>query len=251
MDVSRIAFPAVHGSPRMPEDPARVGPLPRDNSGGKAPPPAERTDFADVSHHQHDIHWDQYAASGRSLAICKATEGLTYVDPAEAGNRGALSKLGLYCGLYHFAGSSAADEIHDPVKEADFFASTVGPLGPKEFPVLDFELPYRMTPARQVSWIGKWCTEVQKKTGKTPWVYTNSPMLGKLDAHSLAKYPLWLANYTSHDPKHPPSTGTWPNLAAWQYTDDAKVPGIGPCDDSFLYGNLTDLAGTTGSGAAG
>lgn len=246
MQVSRVATAAVHASPRMPEDPSHVGPLPAPDEA--TPPPGGQADFADVSHYQSGIDWDKYAASGRSVAICKATEGLTYVDDTEAANRAAMQKEGLYCGLYHFAGSSSSDKIHDPVAEADFFVSQVGPLGPREFPVLDFELAYHMTPAQQVSWIGKWCTEVQKKTGKTPWVYTDTYMLKKMDARSIAGFPLWLANYNlGDDPKHPPASGSWPNLTAWQYTYKADVPGIGPCDDSFLYGDMSVLVGGAAS----
>lgn len=238
-------LPAPHGSPRMAEDPSRLGGLPEGNPDG--PVPEGQADFADVSHYQGNVDWDKYAATGRQLAICKATEGLTYVDETFPVNRAALDKHGLYCGLYHFAGASGTNKIHDAIEEADFFVSEIGKLGPREFPVLDFELPYHMSPQQQVTWIGKWCTEVQEKTGKAPWIYTDSHMLNKMDAKDLTKYPLWLANYTSHDPRQPPTSGSWPSLTAWQYTYKADVPGIGPCDDSFLYADLGTVVGPGGN----
>jgi GH25 family lysozyme M1 (1,4-beta-N-acetylmuramidase) len=211
---------------------------------GEPTPDGSTPDFVDVSHHDKDIDWAKYAGSGRELAVCKATESTVWSDPTMADHRAALGRLGLYCGLYHFAGASVSNHIGDAIAEADYFCETVGALESKEFPVLDFELPYKLTPEQQVKWIGRWCKEVQAKTGKTPWVYTDSHMLRKMDASSLTKYPLWLANYQSSDPKNPPSSGSWPTLTAWQYTYKARVPGLGPCDDSYLYGDLPTLVGT-------
>jgi len=232
-----ISASRTHGSPRMPENPSAVG------NDGSAEGSTDQLDFADVSHRENDVDWNTYAASGRKLAICKATESNWYVDPKVAENREALGKQGLYCGLYHFAGSSADNEIDDPKVEAEYYVNQIGKLGPKEFPVLDFELAYHMSPTQQVSWIGKWCTEVQNRTGKTPWIYSYSGMLNRWDATDLTKYPLWLANYSvGSDPKNPPDGGSWPNLTAWQYTFKANVPGIrSTCDASYLYGDLPTL----------
>lgn len=201
-------------------------------------------DFADVSDHQPDVDWDKYAASQRKLAICKATEGTDWVDPTTEGNRTSLGRLGLYCGLYHFAGSSIQDQIKDPVEEAGFYLQNVGPMGPKEFPVLDFERTWGMSPEKQINWVNKWCTEVSQKTGKTPWVYLPTYMLddwGSADASSLTKYPLWIADINSSDPQNPPDSTPWSSPAAWQYTEHASIPGIGRCDDSYLYADLSKV----------
>ncbi len=228
---------------------------PQDSSLPEEPPPHEAgvVDFADVSDHQRNIDWSAYAASGRKLAICKATEGDDWNDPTTGANRQALSSLGLYCGLYHFAGSTIAGAIDDPVVEADHFLSTVGTMGKKEFPVLDFERTWGMTPSQQVNWIKQWCTEVENQTGKVPWLYTNGMILRHINPSSLTRYPLWLANYQSHNPSHPPASAPWPGLTAWQYSDRVDVPGIGRADDSFFYGippSLTGAAASSPSAAA-
>jgi lysozyme len=202
-------------------------------------------DFADVSGHNTAINWHAYAASNRRLGVTKATEGGDWDDPSMPTNRAGMAQEGLYCGLYHFAGGSGSHHINDPIAEADHFISTIGTLAPSEFPILDFELTYGLTPPQQVDWIGKWCDEVASKTHKQPWIYTGSNMLRKMDASSLTKYPLWVANYNvGSDPATPPPSGSWPTLTAWQFTDNAATPGINePADRSWLYGDLTTLVG--------
>lgn len=201
----------------------------------RAPAPP---DFADVSGHQPHVDWNAYAASGRKMAVCKATEGSDWNDPTMASNRQALGDLGLYCGLYHFAGASGSKTIGDPTTEANHFLEQVGPLGPREFPVLDFELPDGLTAAQQADWVKTWCETVEQKSGKTPWIYTSAHMANTWDASQLTRYPLWVARYVNNpDPQQPPAT-PWPNVVAWQYTENATVAGIGTSDDSWLYGSL-------------
>lgn len=216
---------------------------------GSAPnpdPPHGRADFVDVSHYESKPDWDAYQKSGRNAAILKATETTTYTDPTLVSNRAALDQRGLYCGLYHFAGSSVHKRIGDPIAEAHHFIDEVGQLGPKEFPVLDFELSYKMKPSQQVKWIATWCAEVEKQTGKIPWVYTGESMLSQMDASSLTRYPLWVARYPKVvDPNNPPASGSWPSLVAWQYTPKANIAGIGICDDSYLYGSFESILNRT------
>ena len=216
-------------------------------SAAEAPAPTNM-DFIDVSHHQGDINWDQYAASGKKLAICKLTEGSDFVDDKAAENRAEMSKAGVECGLYHFAGSGPAHTIGDATKEADFYLSQVGKMGATEFPVLDFEQADGLTPAQQASWISGWCTEVQDKTGKTPWLYTNEKLLHGMDADAskLTQYPLWLADYNTSDRKDPPASTPWKNLEAWQFTEKGNVAGVsGDVDGSYLYGPAPGAAPPT------
>ncbi|MHB2017346.1 MAG: GH25 family lysozyme, partial [Candidatus Xenobia bacterium] len=65
--------------------------------------------FADVSHYEGNPNWAAYAAARRSdLAACEATKGTEFVDPTLQKDRVDLSGLGLYFGLYHFAGDAVA-----------------------------------------------------------------------------------------------------------------------------------------------
>ncbi|MHB2016489.1 MAG: glycoside hydrolase family 25 protein [Candidatus Xenobia bacterium] len=209
--------------------------LPPPAGPGEPVPEENQADFADVSGHQKGIDWKKYADSGRKLAITKATEGDNWSDATTATYRHGMAQNHLECGLYHFAGSTIQGKIASPKTEADYFLNTVGKLGPLEFPVLDFERSWGMSPAKQVKWINQWMTIVHEKTGKTPWLYAPEYILKHLDGHQLTKWPLWIADYSSSDPQHPPSSD-WPSLAAWQYTDRARIPGVpGGTDDSWLY----------------
>jgi GH25 family lysozyme M1 (1,4-beta-N-acetylmuramidase) len=144
--------------------------------------------------------------------------------------------------LYHYAGSSIDNKIKDADTEADYYLSQTGTLAQNEFPILDFEVAYGMTPSQQAAWIKEWAAHVEQKTGKTPWIYVPDYILNKMssaDEKGLNNLPLWYADPNAGtDPKHPPSTGDWTNLVAWQYSDKANIPGIGKSDDSYLYGKV-------------
>lgn len=201
---------------------------------------ATRPDFVDVSHHQNDIDWDAYKATGRTAAIIKVTEGGDWVDDRFASHRKALSDRGLKCGFYHFARPNGTDMAADATVEANNFLSQVGTLSANEFPVLDFEVGNKLTPQQLGQWAAKFMSIVEEKTGKAPWFYSYSAMVKKVDCTELTKYPLWLANYSSgSDKANPPSAAPWSSMIAWQYTDKASVDGInGKVDGNYMYGDF-------------
>lgn len=199
---------------------------------------ATRPDFVDVSHHQGEIDFDAYKASGRAGAIIKATEGGDWVDTRVGVNRKSLSDRGLKCGLYHFARPNGTDMAADATVEANNFLAQLGTMTANEFPVLDFEVSNKLTPAQLGQWAEKFMGLIEEKTGKTPWFYSYSAMLRKVDCTNLTKYPLWLANYQSSDKEKPPSSAPWSSMVAWQYTDKSQVEGItGGVDGNYMYGS--------------
>lgn len=204
-----------------------------DEPAGVIPP----CDFSDISHHQNTVDIAKYAASGRSILVCKVTEGADWVDPNGQSYRADANKAGLRTGLYHFAGGSKSKKLNDPVVEANNFLKQVGTLGPKEFAVLDFEQRGGLDKDKLNDWASKWMATVEQKTGTTPWLYTGNHMVRDFDPVKLGKYPLWLADYRKHDKNDPPDTSFWtPGLTAWQYTEKAETPGLpGPTDGNYLY----------------
>lgn len=198
---------------------------------------ATKPDFVDVSHHQNDIDWDAYKNTGAKGAIIKVTEGGDFVDDRFAGYRKSLSDRGLKCGLYHFARPNGTDMNADATVEANNFLTQVGTLSANEFPVLDFETANKLSPEKLGQWAEKFMSVVAEKTGKTPWFYSYSNMLKKIDCTNLTKYPLWLANYQSCDKQNPPSAAPWTGMVAWQYSEKGSVPGItGNVDTNYMYG---------------
>src|SRR5215831_19600688 len=57
----------------------------------------------DVSHYQGSINWGSVAGCGPKYAFCKATEGVTYVDPTYAANMNNGKAAGLQMSGYDFA----------------------------------------------------------------------------------------------------------------------------------------------------
>jgi lysozyme len=196
-------------------------------------------DFVDVSHHQGEIDWKKYAASGHQLAVCKITEGGDFNDTKAQMFRAGMADAGLKTGIYHFARPNAANLLEDADLEAKHYLEQVGTLRPNEFPILDFEEYKGLNASQLTDWATRWCETVETSTGKTPWLYTNNRILHQVDATKLSKYPLWLADYRTSDHDNPPPAAPWPKLQAWQFTDKAEFPGLpGKVDGSYLYGSL-------------
>ena len=198
---------------------------------------ATTPDFIDVSYYQGDINWAQYAASGRTLAVCKLTEGGDLKDPKAASNRAGMRAENIKCGLYHFAYPNTGSVVGDATTEARHFLAQAGTLSSNEFPVLDFETINGLSAAQLTTWASTWCSIVENKTGKRPWLYTSHRIKNQVDVAVLGKYPLWLADYRSSNKEKPPNFAPWPKLMAWQYTDKSGVAGVkGPTDGNYLYG---------------
>ena len=90
---------------------------------------------------------------GNSFGICKATEGLTFVDPTFAANWARLRAELKPRGAYHF------DPGLDPVAQARFFVATVKAAGlrPPDMLVADID-------------IDRWCG-----TAPSPWPMSTPP----------------------------------------------------------------------------
>jgi hypothetical protein len=176
----------------------------------------------DVSNHQGTVDWGQVLGSGRAGAICKATEGLTFVDGQFARNWAALAAAQIR-GAYHFAnpgGSSGA-------AQAQRFLSVVGPVKQSDLLVLDIE----QGNGNLASWALDWLHAVQAATGVIPWVYSYASFLKvHLFDPALGRFPLWLAAYQTAPP---PAPSPWTQWRLWQHTNTAVVLGIsGNVDES-------------------
>lgn len=177
----------------------------------------------DVSDYQGTINWPQVLASGRAGGICKATESTSYVAKTFAANWAALGRLGAVRGAYAFARPGRAT----PEAQADHFLATVGGWAPTDLLVLDLEDGTGNLDAFALAFL----TRVEQRTGIVPWFYSYAPFIrAHIADRRLARFPLWLAAYTSKAPAAPPPWSAW---QLWQHTDKAKIPGIGgACDES-------------------
>jgi GH25 family lysozyme M1 (1,4-beta-N-acetylmuramidase) len=177
----------------------------------------------DVSNYQGLVDWAQVLVSGRAGGICKASEGMNFVDATFARNWKVLGDLNAVRGAYHFArpGSSL------PAQQAIRFLGAVKTWKAGDILVLDLEAG----DGNLSSWALGWLHEVQTQTGIVPWLYSYGPFIrAHLTDPALAAYPLWIAAYQTSPPTCPPP---WKTYVLWQHTDKATVPGIrGGCDES-------------------
>lgn len=177
----------------------------------------------DVSSYQGQVDWAAVVGSGRAGGICKATEGLGYVDRTFARNWQILGGMNATRGAYCFAQPDRAA----PEPTAQRFLSVVGPVKPTDILVLDLEVGNGDLSA----WALRWLALVKARTGITPWLYSYAPFIrAHLTDPALAAYPLWLAAYQRPPPVCP---APWHSYILWQHTDSAAVPGIaGKVDES-------------------
>ncbi len=194
----------------------------------------------DVSSWQGPVNWTTVRQSGRQFAFAKATEGQTLVDSTFATNRLGMAGAGLTLrGFYHFA----RPDRNSAAAEASHFLRTVGPLAPGEVAVLDLEV----APGPGVGdWAAEWLAIVAQATGRTPILYSYQTYLYSISTSRLTQYPLWVASSGANDgavPSTPPKTDRWNRWTWWQYTSNARVPGVtGRVDDSLFFGSSGELA---------
>jgi hypothetical protein len=103
---------------------------------------------------------------------------------------------------------------------------------------------YGLTPAQMVAWISAFGTEIQRRTGQHPVIYTTAGWWNKCTGDSTAFIadPLWIANYGVSAPAMPAACKSW---AYWQYTASATVQGINAAnntDTSYLSSTALELA---------
>jgi GH25 family lysozyme M1 (1,4-beta-N-acetylmuramidase) len=186
--------------------------------------------------HGQPIKWAKVAKAGNTFAIVKATEGSTYVNPYFNGpyahDYAAAASAGLVHGSYHFA-RPGFPIVATAKSQAKFFANTVGPVTTKATlpPALDLEVTDGLTRGQLVTWAQTFLLETRALTGRTPMLYTYPSFwdndLG--DPSALARYPMWMASYSSSQP---------PVSDLWQYSAGAHIKGIdGAVDSSRFVGS--------------
>lgn len=186
-------------------------------------------------HHADDIRdFHRMHNSGILGYIHKASEGLTFTDPAYAARRArALTVNGLLVGSYHFARKG------DGAVQAHYYLSKATP-GPNELLCLDWE-----DAAVPQACAEHFVSHVFEATGKWPVLYSGQSFLGdhfnNSPASPLANCALWVARYGPDEPVVPMPWSSWD---MWQYSESATVPGVSnKCDCSHWNGAEADLRG--------
>jgi GH25 family lysozyme M1 (1,4-beta-N-acetylmuramidase) len=178
----------------------------------------------DVSSYQHPsgdaINWKQVATSGASFAIVKATEGTGYTNPYFAADYAGIGQAGLVAGSYHFA-RPALPIASTAQAQATYFASKVGAVNTKNTlpPALDLEVTGGLGRSQLIRWAQDFLLDLRNATGRTPLLYTYPSFWTDTlaDPAAFARYPIWMASYTSSLPS---------GATLWQFTSSASVKGI-------------------------
>jgi lysozyme len=192
----------------------------------------------DLSHNNANVNFAAAKNDGVVGVFHKATEGMTFTDPAYAGRKQRALDSGLLWGAYHFGTA-----VGDGASQAQRFLDVVQP-DPQTLIVLDFEEnkgnTMTLDQARQ------FVTTIHDRLQRFPGLYGGSFLKEVLRGGTdpvLANCWLWWAEYGS-TPSIPPN---WKQYTLWQYTDgvhgDAphQVQGIGACDRDKFNGDMNAL----------
>lgn len=205
--------------------------------------------FIDISNRQGGIDLPALLPNVDGV-VCKATQGVTFVDPYCDGWVQRCIKAGKPWGFYHFAGSNGAFE------EASSFVHNCQGYFRKGIPILDWE------GNQSVGWVNAFVQEVHDKTGVWPWIYAN-PWLFNQGGVEL-NCARWVADYPSVTSPSFYMAESWEcpeaegNVVAWQFCSDGRVSGYnGNLDCSLFYGTekqwrayvLGDNSGSTDAGS--
>lgn len=175
----------------------------------------------DVSHHQGAIDWRKVRGNGVDFSFIKASESVGFVDPRYKENVKNAREAGVLVGSYHFARGG------DPIKEADFFLSTVGEIQQWELLALDWEIEH----ASPAAWCRAFLDRVESKVGFKPLLYTNEARVKSINWAKVVTgdFGLWVAKYPWLDvgvAGSKPTSGQWAFWVLWQFSSKGKVGGI-------------------------
>jgi lysozyme len=191
----------------------------------------------DVSHHNGDVDWSKVAKAGIVFAFAKATEGSTIVDTQFAANYAAMKTSQVFRGAYHFFRPSL-----DAQAQTVNFLKCVPKLAPGDLPpALDVEVSDGQAPQTIVNGIQKWLDTVAAALGRMPLIYTSASLWNtNVGSKSFAKYPLWVAHYTSKSAPNLPIG--FSDYSFWQYSESGNVGGVtGSVDLDRFNGTVDDL----------
>ncbi len=195
----------------------------------------------DVSAHQHEISWEDVAASGVQFAFVRAgnrgaTEGVLYEDETFLANAVGAHRAGISVSSYFF---SQAVDTAEAEEEAAHFLDLLAQAEAEgvtfEAVAFDHE-SVNVEGARANDLDGKllsgiavtFCERVQTE-GYQPLLYGNQRDLSRLDKVVREAYPLWLAEYETDVP-----TAQF-DFRIWQYSNSGTIPGVDTDVDLNLW----------------
>lgn len=191
--------------------------------------------WADLSSNNPHFDAKAYRKAGHRLLGVKATEGVTFNDPAHEKLVSAAHGVGVKVAHYHFA----RPDNNQPAAEAKHFWKVVQPRFKKgDLLVLDLERHHRLGMHATGPWAVAFMAALRKASGRRAILYTGAYFIMECgESIKPAMWRVWLAAYTKKRLKIPYGGRFW----AWQYTGDGHgnpphtLPGCPQnCDVSIL-----------------
>lgn len=170
------------------------------------------------------------------FVICKATEGIGYVDKYCDTLYQRAKRDGKLLGVYHFARPYLSGNTAEG--EAEWFVKNIKGYLNEAILVLDWEAESKSDTAYAKRFLDK----VYELTGIKPLVYASSSVINSYDWKTVveADYGLWIAQYGTDNgqPQQEPFVKDWGFYAFWQYTSKGRIEGYNyDVDKNFFYGD--------------
>lgn len=182
-----------------------------------------------ISNHLHQI----------DFCICKATQGVDFVDAYCDVFVQTLIAAGKPWGFYHFG-----DARNDPIQEADYFYRNTRNYFGQGIPILDWEDLYEqpvLVSSPPVDWVNRFTARIYELAYIHPWIYGNPWRFnqGGVDQNCMrwiASYPDIVSPALDYDPGETPQTDGL--VGAWQFCSDGRLEGYsGNLDFDIFYGD--------------
>lgn len=154
------------------------------------------------------------------FCICKATEGLNFVDQFCDGFVQDCKKLKIKWGFYHFARENNAK------KEAKFFYDNCKNYFNEGIPILDWEVD------TDVLWCEEFIKELHRLSGVYCMIYMSASKVAQFEGSWIPeKCGLWVAGYPQYytqwtNDEMPYNINPWKFAAIWQFTDCLIIDGF-------------------------
>jgi lysozyme len=195
----------------------------------------------DVSHWNGDIISEIPGNDHISFVICKATQGVSYIDVDFKDNWLKIKETNKIRGAYHFYLYN-----DDPIKQANHFCNVVNDLDKKDISlILDIEelsLPKEgIDKIKLNNDLLIFLEHVENKINRTPIIYTDFSFANEyLYDDKFAKYSLWLAEYSNA--KEPKIPNTWKDkgIKIWQKRENYDI-NSSKVDYDVFFGEIEKI----------
>lgn len=189
---------------------------------------------------------------GVRFVFIKTSDSNRKADKQAAGwfaqDKPAAKAAKIMVGSYQYVTptSKKAKLTSHALKMAARISDRVGRLGPGDLPaVMDFEsASSKLRPAQMTRYALTWLNEVEKRTGRTPILYSYTHFFNtriKMTPE-LSRFPLWQAEYRK-GAYGPGRLSGWPDGPDfWQFSSQGQLRGLPPtCDLNVFMGEIPKL----------